>query len=73
LYDVLGIGIILEQFVLPQVDALNNIATIIEYSPNILGIDGACEMRIAMVSTVATGRRDPLQMDMIDRVVTNFE
>ena len=52
----------LEQFILSQVDTLDNITAVLEHAPDVLRVDGAREVRVAVVPTVAARRRrDPLQ------------
>lgn len=41
---------------------MDNVTTIIKYSPDVLRIDGACEMGIAVVLSIAARRRDALQV-----------
>lgn len=42
---------------------LDNVTTIIEYSPDVLRVDGACEMGITVVLAVAARRGDALQRE----------
>ncbi len=51
----------LEQFVLPEMNALDDIAAVVEHASNVLRVHGTREMRIAMMSSVAGRRRDPLE------------
>lgn len=52
---------------------MDNVTTIIEYSPDVLRVDGACEMGITVVLSIAARRRDALQskgevsLEMSDR------
>lgn len=45
-----------QELVLTQVHPLNNVPTIVEHSFDIFRIDGACEVRVTVVLTVAARR-----------------
>lgn len=49
-------------------DALNDVAAVVEHSPNVLRVDGAREVRVAVVSPVARRRGDSLNANF-DRSV----
>lgn len=49
----------LEQLVLPQMDTLDDVAAVVENPPNVLGVDGTCEMGIAVMTVVACRRWYP--------------
>lgn len=45
----------LKQLVLSEMNALNNVPTVVKNPSNIFGIDGASEMRIAMMLRIDSG------------------
>ena len=52
---------ILEQFVLSQMHPLNDITTVIKYTPNVLSVNCTREMRITIVLSFTSRRAYPLQ------------
>ena len=60
-----------QELVLAEVHPLDNVAAIIEHAADVLGVDGARKVRVAVVLAVAGCRRDAQELVADEVLGTN--